>query len=503
VKTRLFSLMTLLVLLAGLLPATAAFADGNDGNYQFQGTIETLPTDIHNGPWTVSGRTVRVTNATQIDQEHGPVAVGAYVEVKGWLQGDGSVDATKIDVKSSPGGGGGDDNGYLKYYGTVESLPNGTLIGDWSVSGRTVHVTAATQIDQEHGAVAVNAYVEVKGSQRADQSMDASKIEVKMGAGSGDSGRSYTQFNGTVSTMPANGGLVGDWTIDGRTVHVDAATRFEQEHGLVTVGANVEVKGWLEADTSITAVKIEVKDSSGGDGSGGSGSGSVHDKFHGTVQQLPANGLTGTWIVSERAVNVSSSTRIDQEHGQVVVGAYVEVEGLLVGNSVNATKIDVQDSPGGGDNHDSNTRFYGTVNSFPPGFVGTWNIGGRIVTTTATTVINQEHGPVAVDAYVEVEGTLQADGSVAATKIEVKSSPGTGGGSGSVGYAKFYGVIEDLPVTGGLVGDWMVSTRIVHVSATTPIDQEHGAVRRGASVEVKGIQEADGSVTATKIEVKN
>ena len=500
-KARLFSLMTLLVLLAGLFPTTAVLADGNDGNYEFQGTIEApLPADIHNGVWTVSGRTVRVTNATQIDQEHGPVAVGAYVEVKGWLQGDGSVDATKIDVKSSPGGGGGDDNGYLKYYGTVESLPAG-LIGDWVVSGRTIHVTATTQIEQEHGAVAVNAYVEVKGSQRADTSIDASKIEVKMGAGSGDSGRSYTQFNGAVSAMP--NGLVGNWTIGGRTVHVDAATRFEQEHGLATVGANVEVKGWLEADSSITAVKIEVKDNSGGDSGGGSGSGSVQDKFHGTVQQLPAGGgLIGAWIVSGRTVNVSNSTRIDQEHGQPVAGAYVEVEGLLqADNSVNATKIDVQDSPEGGDNHDSNTKFYGTVNSFPAGFVGTWDIGGRIVTTTATTEINQEHGAVAVDAYVEVEGTLQADGSVAATKIEVKSGPGTGGGS-SVGYTKFYGVIESLPAT-GLTGDWQVSTRTVHVSATTRIDQEHGAVRMGASVEVKGIQETDGSVTATKIEVKN
>ncbi|MFQ5343628.1 MAG: DUF5666 domain-containing protein, partial [Anaerolineae bacterium] len=326
--------------------------------------------------------------------------------------------------------------------------------------------------------------------------------EVKMGAGSGDSGRSYTQFTGAVSAMPGSG-RVGDWTIGGRTVHVDIATRFEQEHGMATLGANVEVKGWLEANSSVTAVKIEVKDNSGGDSGGGSGSGSVQDKFHGTVQQLPAgDGLIGAWIVSGRTVNVSTSTRIDHEHGQPVVGAYVEVEGLLqADNSVNATKIDVQDSPDGGDNHDSNFKFYGTVNSFPTDFVGTWDIGGRIVTTTATTEINEEHGPVAQGAYVEVEGTLQAGGSIAATKIEVKSSPATGGGS-SVGYTKFYGVIESLPAT-GLTGDWQVSTRIVHVDANTRIDEEHGAVRTGASVEVKGIQEADGSVTATKIEVKN
>ncbi|RME43171.1 MAG: hypothetical protein D6791_16100 [Chloroflexi bacterium] len=507
-KARLFYILTLLVLLAGLLPTTAAFADGgNDGNYEFRGTIETLPADIYNGDWQVSGVTVHVTPATQIDEERGPVAVGAYVEVKGWLQADGSVDATKIDVKSSPGGGGGggDDHGYMKFYGTIESLPDTPgWIGDWIVSGRTVHVTSATQIEQEHGPVAMYAFVEVKGPQQADGSVNATKIEVKIGAGSGGNGRSYTQFYGTIDSMPANG-LTGDWSVGGRTVHVDAATRIEQEHGPVAVGVYVEVKGWLEADDSVSAVKIEVKEGQSS-GSGGSGGGSIvgtYTKFYGTVDNYP-DGLVGLWSVSGQSVEVTPTTWIDQEHGPVTQGAYVEVEGWVqTDGTVTATKIEVKDSPGNyGDG--SHTKFYGTVEQLPAdGLVGTWWVSGRAVQVDSSTWINQEHGTVMVGAYIEVEGMPQTDGSIIATKIEVKSHSATGGGSsGSEGYTKFYGIVESLPAGGSLIGDWVVSGRTVHVDAITRIDQEHGPVQTGVRVEVKGIQNADGTVTAYKIEVK-
>lgn len=575
-KTRLFGLM-LLVLLISLFSATATFADdGDDGNYDFKGTIVSLPatpgwigdwvvsdvaTDrvVHvtattsigqeHGPvavnacvevkgwlqgagsvdatkietiepneclggdgggytefygiiesfpvgligdWVVSGTTVHVTAFTQIEQEHGPVTVDACVKVKGLLQGDGSMDASKIETKESSkcGGGGGP---HVEFYGTIESLPSTPgWIGDWTVSGRTVHVTASTQIEQEHSLVAVGAYIEVKGTQQADGSIDATRIEVKMAEGGGGGGDgSYTKFYGTIESLPAPG-WIGDWVVGGRTVHVDAATRIEQEDGPVAVGAYVEVKGWSQADGSVNAIKIEVKSSPGGGVGGG------HTKFYGTVENLPAAGWVGDWTVSSRTVHVDATTRVEQEHGPVVVGAYVEVKGWIQADgSVNATKIEVKSSPGGGG---GSTEFYGTVEQLPVGgLVGTWIVSGRTVVVDASTVIDQEHGPVAVGAYVDVQGLLQADGSVKAIKIEVKRG---GGGGGGGGYVKFYGVVEDLPAT-GLVGDWLVSGRTVHVSATTRIEEEHGTVQIGAYVEVKGTQQADGSVDATKIEVKS
>jgi len=179
-KARWLKLLVLPLLLVSLMPAGTAFAD-NDSGFKFYGNIGSLPsTPGWIGDWTVSGRTVHVAAATFIQPEHGPVQVGACVEVKGWLQSDGSVNAVKIETKQPYKCGSAGDGGYIKFYGIIESLPNTPgWIGDWVVSGRTVHVAASTFIKQKRGPVRVGAYVEVKGIQQADGTVNATKIEVK------------------------------------------------------------------------------------------------------------------------------------------------------------------------------------------------------------------------------------------------------------------------------------------------------------------------------------
>jgi subtilisin family serine protease len=83
------------------------------------------------------------------------------------------------------GGGGGDDGGggggggETSFEGAIESLPGGGLIGDWRVAGRTVHVSAATEIRQDHGPAVVGAQVEVRGTRQPDGSTNATRIEVR------------------------------------------------------------------------------------------------------------------------------------------------------------------------------------------------------------------------------------------------------------------------------------------------------------------------------------
>src|SRR5574341_2239319 len=64
---------------------------------------------------------------------------------------------------------------------------------------------------------------------------------------------------------------------------------------------------------------------------------------------------------------------------------------------------------------------------------------------------------------------------------------------------EFRGVIESLPSTAGFIGDWMVSGRKVTVTAATEIEKEDGQVVVGATVEVEGIVQTDGSVIAQEI----
>src|SRR5207237_7616058 len=93
--------------------------------------------------WMVDGRIVHVTSTTRIQQEEGLVAIGALVEVRGTLRGDGSVDATRIEVEQSAGSF--QNTPRIEIEGTVQQLPNTTgQVGDWIVNGRPSHVTSLT-----------------------------------------------------------------------------------------------------------------------------------------------------------------------------------------------------------------------------------------------------------------------------------------------------------------------------------------------------------------------
>lgn len=96
-RTKSLSLVFSLLLI--LVSFAAVSDDGGEGSFEFTGAIQNLPTGGFMGDWGVAGTTVHVTALTRIDQEDGAIALGAVVEVRGNLRMDGSVDATRIEVK--------------------------------------------------------------------------------------------------------------------------------------------------------------------------------------------------------------------------------------------------------------------------------------------------------------------------------------------------------------------------------------------------------------------
>jgi hypothetical protein len=98
--------------------------------------------------------------------------VGSLVEVKGWAQGDGSINAAEIEVKVSP-----DRGRRISFRGPVERLPETGLIGDWVVGGRVVHVTPETAIRPRRPPV-LGAIAQVKGIEHADGSVTAESIKI-------------------------------------------------------------------------------------------------------------------------------------------------------------------------------------------------------------------------------------------------------------------------------------------------------------------------------------
>ncbi len=66
---------------------------------EFYGVVQAMPQGSYTGQWTIDGKTVYVTEHTKIKQEHGKLAVGSYVEVKGVIF-EGNFIAHQIETKN-------------------------------------------------------------------------------------------------------------------------------------------------------------------------------------------------------------------------------------------------------------------------------------------------------------------------------------------------------------------------------------------------------------------
>jgi Domain of unknown function (DUF5666) len=65
------------------------------------------------------------------------------------------------------------------FYGNVEKMPEGGMVGEWVVGGRTVTATKDTVFKEKHGKLQMGAYVEVEGTEKDGKFM-ASEIETKV-----------------------------------------------------------------------------------------------------------------------------------------------------------------------------------------------------------------------------------------------------------------------------------------------------------------------------------
>lgn len=477
-------------------------APNPDGTVVFVGTVESLPAAGLVGQWVVSGQTLSVTLSTEIDQAKANVAVGVHVKIDAVQESDGSLTAVEIHVLNGPGHDDQGNNGnFIKFTGLVVSLPPSDLIGQWVVAGRTVSVTANTQINQDAGPVAVGVLVKVEGYRLADGTVRAQEIEVKdRGNDLPDDGEIHVV--GVVEARPVDTNL-GSWIIAGRGVEVTTATLFDEGVGPAALGARVKVEGMEQADGTLLASRIKtLANTEPGDDNAGD----HYAKFRGIVVALPATpDRLGVWQIQANpgvtvTVNVLAETFLDESAGPIELGSFVEVEGAVAADgSVVAAKIELK-LPG--ECECSELEFVGIVVTAPasPDGQGAWVIRSgmgatRTVTADGATVF--EGGvPVAGD-LVEVNATVQADGSLLASKIDLESHGGGGGG----GPVSFTSPIVSFPAD--LVGVWQVGAKTVTATAATEFDQEDAPFAVGVLVEVTGTPQPDGTILAERIVSKH
>ena len=68
----------------------------------------------------------------------------------------------------------------------------------------------------------------------------------------------------------------------------------------------------------------------------------AQQKFYGTVQSMPEQGYVGLWKIDDKEVNVTKDTKIEEKHGKLAIGVYVEVEGVTFEGKFIASELETK-----------------------------------------------------------------------------------------------------------------------------------------------------------------
>ncbi len=144
-------------------------------------------------------------------------------------------------------------------------------------------------------------------------------------------------------------------------------------------------------------------------------------KIYGTVEKLPETGLSGIWIVNGREFVVTKRTRLEQKHGLLEPGAYVEIKGIKSETTFTAEKIEVKRAKADASHGGTEQKITGTVEKIPKGTLGTWVIGGREVLVLKDTVLQERNGKATLGSFVEVVG-MKSGETFQAGRIETQQA---------------------------------------------------------------------------------
>ena len=101
--------------------------------------------------------------------------------------------------------------------------------------------------------------------------------------------------------------------------------------------------------------------------------------------------------------------------GHVSVGSYVEIKGNLVGNTLQATKVELKN---GSEEGGVSFEQFGTVTDFVS--LSNFKLNGIVVDASQATFDDLPSSSIANGIYVEIKGTVNSSGVLVATKVEAK-----------------------------------------------------------------------------------
>ncbi|MFN8491553.1 MAG: DUF5666 domain-containing protein [Caldilineaceae bacterium] len=496
------------------------------GNVTSVGRITAMPTGSLIGAWTIGGVNFVSTDATDIRQDKGALAVGGCAEVE-YVGAAQPFTATKIASKAASDCSGGTETSTpgptttgtpnatpapgneQESTGLVASMPANGFVGTWVVNGTSYSTTSSTEFKQRNGPLMVGACVKVHYT---SSGAALAVREIETAALSDCNGTSATPSatpNGTATVTPGTvgelygvlqsfpAGLIGNWNIGGMTFVASASTQFKQERGAFAVGVTVKVHFSVDGSGVNQASEIETKvaNERGNDDNGNGSVEGAEGHAFATIDSFPA-GLTGDWSIGGIAYQATASTVFAQNDGAFAVGAKVKVEYFLNSSGARVARQIETTSDTGDATIPTHFKLFGFVKAMPVnGRIGQWTVDNSAFVTDANTQFKENNGLLGVGAYVAVEYSQQG-GQNLVHEIETHIPPGAG--------ANFLlGTLDDkggaLQAAARQAITWKIGGVNYTVSAATALNAVQGGLDVGKTVLVNSYTAADGSQVATQI----
>jgi hypothetical protein len=355
-------------------------------------------------PWTIGPQTVATDANTKVvfnglpdkpgepggsNPPVGIAAPGQWADVDAQRQTNGSLLAKIIHVRPET----------VQLRGIVSDKPTiPDSVGDWTIAGVTVKVTADTKLGTREGPINVGNWVEAVMTEDNDVLTAVRILKID--------DRDEVEVTGAIQSFAKD-----KWVLSAIPLTLDANTTVVGDPAL---GLIAHAAAKLQTDGSLVAARLQVM---WNEKPGSKPGRPVPVNFNGTVEKLPDTGLWGDWVVAGKTVIVAPGTRINQQKGLVKVGADVNVIGTQTDGKIMAMQITVLKSDAAGGRR---VVFVGRIEALPlSGVVGAWKIGGREVTVTSQTILLPRDVTPKLGAWALVEGLRPETGPIVASQIRL------------------------------------------------------------------------------------
>lgn len=320
-------------------------------------------------------------------------------------------------------------SGESELEGRVEALPPTTAALTFKAAGRVVNTTSATLFTQGSSTrsfadLAIGARVHVRGSMAGDV-FTATSVLIQ-----GTNVSAPVEVNGVIDTLTGTASAF-QFNVGSRVVKGDATTTFfghgEQPDTFSSLknGVRVEVKG-EQRDGFVFAARIHAEGNETDPDDGRGRDGGTEVELKGALAAVQGACPAINAVVNGTRFTTSASTSFDggtcssfRNGDKVEVKATRQTDGSIV-----ATRLHKEDDGDDDDDDEHGTEAelegrLGAVQGTCPAIVSTVD-GHKFTTSASTSFDGVACGSLASGDKVNVKGTSQAGGTVAATRVRRK-----------------------------------------------------------------------------------